>query len=175
MLNLKKKLNTKYRQLETFLVHFTLNVWYLNGTVLSKCFWSLESRYLHLFRVSPKFVLYRNEIFFRFKHFHLHVSWRPLLTQFTLLLPDPAQWSPANVFSWIQWTSRQFNLPPPRPEQWEISGTGLMALSEAEFTRKAPQVSRQRLPVLLPLGSPRKTTAASKSKRRAGTTSFARK
>ncbi|XP_068907924.1 DNA-binding protein D-ETS-4 isoform X2 [Tenebrio molitor] len=53
--------------------------------------------------------------------------------------PDPTQWSAAEVLSWLQWTSRQFSLPDPVPDQWDLNGTSLAALSEEDFTRRSPQ------------------------------------
>ncbi|XP_030767765.1 DNA-binding protein D-ETS-4 isoform X2 [Sitophilus oryzae] len=53
--------------------------------------------------------------------------------------PDPAVWSPSDVLSWIRWTSRQFNCPEPTAENWEISGSNLLLLSEKDFTNRAPQ------------------------------------
>jgi hypothetical protein len=53
---------------------------------------------------------------------------------------DPTQWSAAEVLSWLQWTSRQFSLPDPVPDQWDLNGTSLDALSEEDFTRRSPQV-----------------------------------
>ncbi|KAJ8980200.1 hypothetical protein NQ317_003765 [Molorchus minor] len=53
--------------------------------------------------------------------------------------PDPSQWDAANVLSWIRWTSRQFGLPEPVSEDWDMPGSGLVALSEEDFTRRAPQ------------------------------------
>ncbi|XP_063907517.1 DNA-binding protein D-ETS-4 isoform X2 [Zophobas morio] len=53
--------------------------------------------------------------------------------------PDPTQWSAADVLSWLQWTSRQFGLAEPLPEQWEMNGSSLAALSEEDFTRRSPQ------------------------------------
>ncbi|KAB0799819.1 hypothetical protein PPYR_07699 [Photinus pyralis] len=53
--------------------------------------------------------------------------------------PDPSQWNPANVLSWLQWTTNQFGLPTLIPNQWELSGPNLIALSEEDFTRRAPQ------------------------------------
>ncbi|XP_060531265.1 DNA-binding protein D-ETS-4 [Cylas formicarius] len=52
---------------------------------------------------------------------------------------DPTKWSPADVLSWIRWTSRQFNCPEPAAENWEMTGQELLALSEEDFTRRAPQ------------------------------------
>lgn len=53
--------------------------------------------------------------------------------------PDPSQWSPANVLSWLQWTTNQFGLSTLIPNQWDLSGSNLIALSEEDFTRRAPQ------------------------------------
>ncbi|KAJ8919543.1 hypothetical protein NQ315_002164 [Exocentrus adspersus] len=52
---------------------------------------------------------------------------------------DPSQWDAASVLSWIRWTSRQFGLPEPVSEQWDMPGPSLVALSEEDFTRRAPQ------------------------------------
>ncbi|EFA02538.2 DNA-binding protein D-ETS-4 isoform X1 [Tribolium castaneum] len=53
--------------------------------------------------------------------------------------PDPTQWSAADVLSWLQWTSRQFGLTEPVPDHWDMNGPSLAALSEEDFTRRAPQ------------------------------------
>ncbi|ENN80509.1 hypothetical protein HUJ04_005409 [Dendroctonus ponderosae] len=53
--------------------------------------------------------------------------------------PDPSKWSPADVLSWIRWTSRQFNCSEPVAESWDMSGTDLLALSEKDFTSRAAQ------------------------------------
>ncbi|RZC37626.1 Ets and/or SAM PNT domain containing protein [Asbolus verrucosus] len=53
--------------------------------------------------------------------------------------PDPTQWSAADVLSWLQWTSRQFGLSDPVPEQWDLNGSSLASLSEEDFTRRSPQ------------------------------------
>lgn len=53
---------------------------------------------------------------------------------------DPSQWDSASVLSWIRWTSRQFNLPEPVSEQWDMIGTNLITLAEDDFTRRSPQV-----------------------------------
>nr|XP_023022907.1 DNA-binding protein D-ETS-4 isoform X1 [Leptinotarsa decemlineata] len=52
---------------------------------------------------------------------------------------DPSQWDSASVLSWIRWTSRQFSLPEPMPEQWDMPGSALVALPEEDFTSRAPQ------------------------------------
>lgn len=52
---------------------------------------------------------------------------------------DPSQWDSASVLSWIRWTSRQFNLPEPVSEQWDMIGTNLITLAEDDFTRRSPQ------------------------------------
>lgn len=52
---------------------------------------------------------------------------------------DINQWNPTNVLSWVRWTSRQFNLPEPIAEQWDVSGSVLLSLSEEDFARRAPQ------------------------------------
>ncbi|KAK9886866.1 hypothetical protein WA026_019123, partial [Henosepilachna vigintioctopunctata] len=52
---------------------------------------------------------------------------------------DPAQWTPTNVFSWIQWTSREFNLAEPSADQWNLSGTDLLELSDEDFSRRTSQ------------------------------------
>lgn len=43
--------------------------------------------------------------------------------------------------SWIRWTSRQFSCPEPVAENWEMSGTDLLTLSDKDFASRAPQVS----------------------------------
>ncbi|XP_076273925.1 DNA-binding protein Ets98B isoform X1 [Rhynchophorus ferrugineus] len=53
--------------------------------------------------------------------------------------PDPTVWSQGDVLSWIRWTCRQFNCPEPTAENWEISGSDLLMLSEKDFTTRAPQ------------------------------------
>ncbi|CAG9762523.1 unnamed protein product [Ceutorhynchus assimilis] len=52
---------------------------------------------------------------------------------------DPSKWSPADVLSWVRWTSRQYNCQEPMDESWNISGTDLLALSEKDFANRAPQ------------------------------------
>ncbi|XP_044748000.1 DNA-binding protein D-ETS-4 [Coccinella septempunctata] len=52
---------------------------------------------------------------------------------------DPSHWNAANVFSWIQWTSREFNLPEPSADQWNISGIDLLELSEEGFLHRSNQ------------------------------------
>nr|CAH7746277.1 unnamed protein product [Callosobruchus chinensis] len=52
---------------------------------------------------------------------------------------DPAQWDTSSVLSWIRWTSRQFNLPEPSAEQWDMPGSSLITLTEEDFARRAPQ------------------------------------
>ncbi|XP_045480060.1 DNA-binding protein D-ETS-4 [Harmonia axyridis] len=52
---------------------------------------------------------------------------------------DPSHWNASNVFSWIQWTSREFNLPEPSPDQWNISGVDLLELSEEAFLHRSNQ------------------------------------
>nr|CAI5846895.1 unnamed protein product [Callosobruchus analis] len=52
---------------------------------------------------------------------------------------DPAQWDTSSVLSWIRWTSRQFNLPEPSAEQWDMPGSSLVTLTEEDFARRAPQ------------------------------------
>ncbi|KAG5881449.1 hypothetical protein JTB14_037667 [Gonioctena quinquepunctata] len=52
---------------------------------------------------------------------------------------DPSQWDSASVLSWIRWTSRQFSLPEPVAEQWDMPGSALVALPEDDFTRRASQ------------------------------------
>lgn len=58
-----------------------------------------------------------------------------------IILTDPSKWSPADVLSWIRWTSRQFSCPEPVAENWEVSGTDLLTLSDKDFASRAPQVS----------------------------------
>ncbi|KAK4886884.1 hypothetical protein RN001_003155 [Aquatica leii] len=53
--------------------------------------------------------------------------------------PDPSQWTSANVLSWLQWTTNQFGLSNLIADQWNISGSSLVTLSEEDFTRRAPQ------------------------------------
>lgn len=48
------------------------------------------------------------------------------------------------MWSWIQWTTGQFGLPAPLPEQWELSGTALVEMTEEDFVRRAPQVNAWR-------------------------------
>ncbi|CAH0560272.1 unnamed protein product [Brassicogethes aeneus] len=55
------------------------------------------------------------------------------------ITPDPCNWTSADVFSWIKSTSRQFHLPEPTPEQWDVTGSTLMSFSDGDFTRRAPQ------------------------------------
>ncbi|CAG9864184.1 unnamed protein product [Phyllotreta striolata] len=52
---------------------------------------------------------------------------------------DPSQWDPTNVLSWIRWTSRQFSLPEPLSDQWDMAGSSLIALTEEDFTSRSPQ------------------------------------
>lgn len=54
--------------------------------------------------------------------------------------PDPTRWSPADVLSWLQWTSRQFGLSELVANQWDLNGASLIALTEDDFTRRSPQV-----------------------------------
>lgn len=53
--------------------------------------------------------------------------------------PDPCKWSKNNVISWLQWTSREFRIPEPIADQWDISGSGLLCLSEEEFIRRSSE------------------------------------
>ncbi|XP_057669547.1 DNA-binding protein D-ETS-4 isoform X1 [Diorhabda carinulata] len=52
---------------------------------------------------------------------------------------DPSQWDSASVLSWIRWTSRHFGLSEPVSEQWDMTGSKLVTLSEDDFTRRSPQ------------------------------------
>lgn len=45
------------------------------------------------------------------------------------------------MLSWLQWTSQEFALPTPVPEQWDVNGSQLITLSEDEFLRRSSQVS----------------------------------
>lgn len=53
--------------------------------------------------------------------------------------PDPLKWSKNNVLSWLQWSSREFRIPEPIVDQWDITGSGLLCLSEEEFNRRSPE------------------------------------
>lgn len=53
--------------------------------------------------------------------------------------PDPSQWDSASVLSWIRWTSRHFGFSEPVSEQWDMTGSKLVTLSEEDFTRRSPQ------------------------------------
>ncbi|XP_065158566.1 DNA-binding protein D-ETS-4 isoform X2 [Atheta coriaria] len=53
--------------------------------------------------------------------------------------PDPSQWSQSNVLSWLEFTSREFNIPQPTPEQWDINGVSLVCLDEENFVKRSPQ------------------------------------
>lgn len=57
------------------------------------------------------------------------------------VLADPTQWNGANVLSWLQWTSQEFGFTISSPEQWDMNGAQLIALTEEDFVRRSPQVS----------------------------------
>ncbi|XP_018331245.1 DNA-binding protein D-ETS-4 isoform X2 [Agrilus planipennis] len=58
----------------------------------------------------------------------------------TLGIPkDPYQWTSANVFSWLKYTTNQFGLPSPSSEQWNLSGNELITLTEEEFSSRISQ------------------------------------
>ncbi|KAL3266241.1 hypothetical protein HHI36_010422 [Cryptolaemus montrouzieri] len=52
---------------------------------------------------------------------------------------DPSHWSATDVFSWIQWTCKEFNIPEPSSDQWSIPGVDLLELSEEEFLQRSSQ------------------------------------
>lgn len=52
---------------------------------------------------------------------------------------DPSLWSQSDVLSWVQWTSKQSNLPEPVSEEWNIKGTDLLNMPEEDFVAKSPQ------------------------------------
>ncbi|XP_017779986.1 PREDICTED: DNA-binding protein D-ETS-4 isoform X2 [Nicrophorus vespilloides] len=51
---------------------------------------------------------------------------------------DPSQWSQSNVLSWLEWTSRQFSIPAPIPERWDLAGAPFVNLSEEDFVERSP-------------------------------------
>ncbi|KAK3924925.1 DNA-binding protein D-ETS-4, partial [Frankliniella fusca] len=55
------------------------------------------------------------------------------------IAPDPTLWTPEDVRAWVMWTLRQFSLPPVQLSLFDMEGTALAALTEAELTQRAPQ------------------------------------
>lgn len=52
------------------------------------------------------------------------------------------QWSTEDVKSWVMFTLQHFNLPMVPAEYFSMEGTALVALTEEEFNRRAPQVKK---------------------------------
>ncbi|XP_061706247.1 DNA-binding protein D-ETS-4 isoform X2 [Cydia pomonella] len=53
--------------------------------------------------------------------------------------PDPMVWSTENVKAWVAFTLQTFNLPMVPTEYFAMEGAALMALTEEDFNRRAPQ------------------------------------
>ncbi|XP_013161713.1 PREDICTED: DNA-binding protein D-ETS-4-like isoform X2 [Papilio xuthus] len=53
--------------------------------------------------------------------------------------PDPLQWSAEDVQSWVMFTLQHFRLAPVPAEYFAMDGVALVALTEEEFNRRAPQ------------------------------------
>lgn len=60
-------------------------------------------------------------------------SWRKFLKD-SVFPQDPAEWNAQHIESWLEWTTREFQIdPPPQTVRFPTTGQELVSLSRADF------------------------------------------
>jgi len=52
---------------------------------------------------------------------------------------DPRQWSPHDVFLWLQWASRNYRIHNPFPERFQMNGKALCLMDASMFLYRVPE------------------------------------